>query len=97
MKTYVFCRRDKLVEKIGGVRGVREVLERIAEGTPTENLVVVVYLMPAGADWAGQYCGKDDGCGKLSRGRGIWAIAPRFPAPDDLPPEYLLISFSMIS
>ena len=91
MLAHICCSRQELIEKVGGVTAVTQVLERIAAGTATENLVVVVYLVPDSDVWAGEYCGTEIGCSKLCRGRGAWAVARKFPPPVALPSEYQLI------
>jgi len=91
MKTYVFSRHPGLVTRVGGVTGVQQVFDAIANGTPTEELVVALYLMPGRHDWAGIYHGAGKNACDLAPAKGQWSVVRGFPPPPDLPPQFKLI------
>jgi len=91
MKAYVFSREPDLIKRIGGVSEVQRVFVTIAGGTPTEDLVVALYLTPWGNDWAGVYCGARKNANDFTVGQGRWSAIHGFSLPPDLPPQYKLI------
>ena len=71
---------------------ILRVLERIAEGTETTDLIVAVYLMPGvhrtrGTAYVRHWMTPKE----FQTGRGHWGFTRRFPAPDGLPARFKLI------
>ncbi|MBN2202499.1 hypothetical protein JW777_11130 [bacterium] len=71
---------------------INRVLERVAEGTDTGNLVVSLYLLPGihasrGTAYVHRWMTPDD----FTTGRGNWNCTLRFGAPDSLPDRFKLI------
>ena len=76
----------------GPETGDLRVLERVAEGSDTRDLVVALYLLPGvtrsrGTAFVRRWMTPDD----FETGRGNWAISRKFPRPADLPERFKLI------
>lgn len=72
--------------------GIGRVLERVAEGTDTRDLVVALYLLPGihasrGTAYVHRWMTPDD----FTTGRGNWKFTQRFGAADGLPDRFKLI------
>jgi hypothetical protein len=68
------------------------ILEKVAEGTDTKDLVVSLYLLPGihasrGTAYVHRWMTPDD----FTTGRGNWKLTLRFGAPDGLPERFRLI------
>lgn len=92
MHCYIFA--DENCLKLAGITRaeVQELVEKIAVGTDTQDLVVSIYFLKSGR-WSG-------GCAYVRQWlspkqfrtrRGHWRFTQDFPLPDDLPEKFKLI------
>ena len=70
------------------------VLRRIARHTPTDDLVVAVYLRE-GNDWHAHASVDSMARSGFGRARGKWAFVRDFDIPADLPPRYRIIRIAL--
>jgi len=91
MRLYVFAEKGALAKTGGGEERIREILERIAEGTDTTNLVVAVYLRSRLGDWEAHSLTELIGPGDFLSVRGEWDFVEDFATPPGLPDRFLLV------
>ena len=91
MQTYVFA-EDRALAKTGtDEAGLRAILECIADGTDTTDLVVAVYLRKRLGDWEAHSLTETIGPEDFFCVRGEWDFVETFPRPADLPDRFQLI------
>ncbi len=74
---------------------VEGTVRRIARGTDTRRLLVVVQLNPDTSGWSGAFYSKDISRHALHRMRGPWKSAHSGGIPPGLPDKFALIEVSM--
>ena len=90
MKVYVFSDPMALRKLLTSEEEVEQILNQVAEGTETTELVVAVYLSSA-ETWLGSYWRAWQDRIQFHKRRGKWAITTRFDIPADVPNRYRLI------
>ncbi len=91
MKVYLFAEPGALRTLESSEQEVPEVLSAVARGTPTEELVICVYLLRRNKSWRGVYYRLWQNPDSFRARRGHWIISTRFETPTDLPERYRLI------
>jgi hypothetical protein len=92
MRVYIHS-SERYYQQTGmGQEDIRQVLDSIAAGTDTQDLVVSVYLLPGihqhrGTAHVQQWVTPD----YFTTKRGKWAFSDRWDVPIDLPPRFKLI------
>jgi hypothetical protein len=90
MKAYLFQRRGWL-EKHLDIDSVRNVLNRVASGTDTEDLVVGVYVSRMAGNRGTAYARRWMNPSDFTTRRGRWSMTGSWGVPDDLPERFKLI------
>lgn len=91
MKTYVFD-NGKTFERLGlSTADIRAVLNRIARGTDTRQLVIAVYGQPSHDTWRGVCYGDTKVPADFVERTGTWRGSIAHGIPTDLPREFKLI------
>jgi hypothetical protein len=92
MHSYIFSPRELLAAH--PPLTLRAVLGRVAADTPTDGLVVAVYLHNGHSHWKGYAVGAAQTHAEFGKGPRGWAFVKRYSVPDDLPESYHLIRMS---
>lgn len=92
MQCYIFAHENSLEQARITTTEIRELVEKIASGTDTLDLVVSIYFLKSGR-WSGgcAYVRQWFSPKQFRTGRGHWKFTKDFPVPGDLPEKFKLI------
>jgi hypothetical protein len=92
MKYYCFAGASTFDRAGLSVQGIIRLLENVAVGTDTRDLVVVLYLLPGIHRSRGTaYVRRWMTAREFQTGRGRWGFTRKYPVPRDLPAKFKLI------
>lgn len=92
MKIYLFASPEFNNNPSASFSKISSVLEKIANGTDTHDLITAIYLLPGRYKTRGTAYVRDwQTSEQFATGRGHWSISRAFDTPQDLPEQYKLI------
>jgi hypothetical protein len=94
MKTYFYHRRGWL-EKHLDSESLRTVMDRVASGTDTADLVIGIYVTRGHGNRGTAYVRRWMTPRDFTTGRGHWSITQSWRMPEDLPDRFKLIRLKM--